>query len=107
MKSLNLYVREVKDHEVPIEARQGRTGGFIGYFAKKKKEVIPEKDPIILFNKNLRFLALANYEKSEVFEKKVKVKYIVKINYNESALNPTLSAKDYFMSIMYDFFLTE
>ena len=52
MKSLNLYVREVKDHEVPIEARQGRTGGFIGYFAKKKKEVIPEKDPIILFNKN-------------------------------------------------------
>ena len=99
MRKLDFYLREVKEHEVPIEARRGKTGGFIGHFVKEENEEFSKEKPIVLFNKNLRFLAFAHYMKSEDTEKEGKIKYLVDMNYNESRLNPRLSPKDYFIGI--------
>jgi hypothetical protein len=101
MKLLDFHVKEISPEDIPQEAKWGRLSGIIGNYTLQKGEKTPnESQPIILFNTDMKFLALAYYRKNEKIEAENKIEYLINLNYNPEGLNPQLSQRDYFISIL-------
>jgi hypothetical protein len=104
MKKLkDLHKRNRKRRNSNICKNRTNRRDYRNFFKRKGREN-SKKSKFVLYNHKVRFLAIAKYRKDFQKNKQRKIEYLIEQNYTNDRINPRLSSKDYFISILKDIF---